>query len=105
MKITERTALKTVVKFAKKEYREKGPLSGRVLRVKDLKKVSIGGPLPQRAVRESYTHHFVVLLDYGQDYRIYYFTKEGVLINGETVEKKSDKISILKQSTKLEYKL
>jgi len=105
MKFTERTALKEVVKFAKKEFREKRPLAGSVLRVKDVKKISVGGPLPQHVIRESHTRHYVALLDYGENYRVYNFTKTGILINGETIEKNSDKITLLLKSTKVEYKL
>ena len=105
MKFTERNALKEVVKFAKKEFREKKPLAGSVLRVKDVKKVSVGGPLPQHAVRESHNRYYVVLLDYGANYRVYNFTKTGLMINGETIEKNSDKIKLLLKSTKVEYKL
>ncbi len=65
VKFTERTGLKKVVKFAKKEFREKKPLTGSVLRVKEVKKVSISGPLPQIVVKESHNRHYVVLLDYG----------------------------------------
>ena len=43
---TERTALKEVVKFAKREFREKKPHSAKVVRVKDEKIFSKGGPLP-----------------------------------------------------------
>lgn len=105
VKITERTALKVVVRFAKKEVREKRPLTGSVLKVKDIKKISVGGPLPQHVIKESHTCYYVVLLDYGENYRVYNFTKTGILMNGETIEKNSDKIKLLEKSTKLEYKL
>ena len=67
LKVPERNVLKKVVKFAKKEFREKKPLSGRVLRVKEEKKVSIGGPLPQHVVKEPHNYHYVVLLDYKEN--------------------------------------
>ena len=105
VKFTERTALKVVVKFAKKEVHEKRPLTGSVLRVKDVKKISVGGPLPQHVISESHSRHYIVLLDYGENYRVYNFTKTGILMDGETIEKSSDKIKLLKKSTKLEYKL
>ncbi|MHA1931428.1 MAG: hypothetical protein ACW96X_02750 [Promethearchaeota archaeon] len=105
MRLTERNALKEVVKFAKKEFREKRPLTGKVLRVKDIKKVTIGGPLSQHAVKEPHIKNYVVLLDYGENYRVYNFSKTGILMNGETIEKNSDKIKLLLKSTKVEYKL
>ena len=105
MKSSERTALKNIVRFAKKEYSEKRPISGKVLRVKDERKISIGGPLPRHAIKESHAIYYVVLLDYGENYRVYNFTRTGVLMNGETIEKNSNKIISLEKSTKLEYKL
>jgi len=103
--ITKRTALKEVVKFAKREFREKRPKAGSVLRVKDVKKVTMGGALPRHVVKEPQNKHYVVLLDYGENYRVYNFSNTGILMNGETIEKNSDKIKLLKKSTKLEYKL
>ena len=103
--VPERNVLKNIVKFAKKEFREKKPLTCRVLRVKEAKKVSIGGPLPQHVVREPKSCHYVVLLNYGGNYRVYSFTRTGILMNGENVEKNSDKIKKLLKSTKVEYKL
>ena len=105
IRLSERTALKEVVKFAKKEFREKKPLAGSVLRIKDEKKISIGGPLPQRGVIKHQNRFYVVLLDYGENYRVYNFTKVGILLNGENIEKNSDKIKSLEKSTKIEYKL
>ena len=105
VKLSERTALKEVVKFAKKEFREKKPLTGSVLRVKDVQKVTRGGPLPQHVIKESHNRYYVVLLDYGENFRVYNFSKTGILINGETIEKNSDKITLLEKSTKVEYKL
>ncbi|MFX1532488.1 MAG: hypothetical protein ACFFBC_15330 [Promethearchaeota archaeon] len=40
-KFTERTVLKKIVKFARREFREKKPKSVRVLRVKDGQILSI----------------------------------------------------------------
>lgn len=105
MKFPERTALKRVVKFAKREFREKKPIGGRVLKVKDIKIASIGDPLPRGVIKRAHSRHYMVLLDYGENYRAYNFTKRGILLNGETIEKNSDQIKSLEQSTKLEYKL
>jgi len=104
MKVTERKARNEVVRFAKMEFRQKKPLNVKVLRVKDVKKVSIGDALPQRGVKESHDQCYVVLLDYGENYRMYTFTKLGTLINGKTIEKTSDEIHLLERTTKLVYK-
>jgi hypothetical protein len=104
-KFTERTALKEVVKFAKREFREKKPLNVRVLRVRDEKVFSIGGPIPAITVRATQVPYYIVVLDYGDVYRLYNYTKDGALILGENVEKGSDKMKEIEKSTKLEYKI
>ena len=104
-KFTERTALKEVVKFAKREYSEKKPLNVRVLRVKDEKVYTKGGPLPSITIRKTHVPYYLVMLDYGDVYRVYSYTKDGILILGENIEKASDKIKELEKLTKIEYKI
>jgi len=102
-KFTERTALKEVVKFAKREYREKKPQNIRVLRVKEEKLVAFGGPFPVMSIKAAQIPFYIVALDYGDMYRLYNFGKDGALIGGENVEKDSDKMKIIEKSTKTEY--
>ena len=102
-KFTERTALKEIIKFAKREFREKKPQNIRVLRVKEEKKVAFGGPFPVLSVKATNIPFYIVALDYGDLYRLYNFGKDGMLIGGENVEKTSDKIKMIEKSTKTEY--
>ena len=102
-KFTERTALKEIVKFAKREFREKRPQNVRVLRVKDEQILSIDGPIPAITIKETQVPFYIVVLDYGDMYRLYNFSKDGTLIMGENVEKDSDKMKKIEKSTKTEY--
>ncbi|MFX1532159.1 MAG: hypothetical protein ACFFBC_13670 [Promethearchaeota archaeon] len=102
-KFTERTALREIVKFAKREFREKKPQNVRVLRVKEEKKVAFGGPFPVLSVKATHMPFYIVALDYGDMYRLYNFGKDGLLIGGENVEKGSDKMKLIEKSTKTEY--
>ena len=104
-KFTERTALKEIVKFAKREFREKRPQNVQVLRVKDEKIVSFGGPIPVLSIKATQIPFYIVALDYGDMCRLYNFRKDGTLIGGENVEKESDKMKKIEKSTKLEYKI
>ena len=104
-KFTERTALKEVVKFAKREFREKKPHNVRVLRVKDEKVFSKGGPIPGITVKQTKIPYYLVVLDYGDMYRLYKFKKDGELFQGENVEKQSEKMKQIEKSTKVEYKI
>ncbi|MFX1506815.1 MAG: hypothetical protein ACFFDC_11995 [Promethearchaeota archaeon] len=105
MTFNQRSALKAVVKFAKREFREKKPLEGKVLRVKDVKKVTYGGPFPQQSVKINPNVYYIVLLDYGDHYRQYNFAKTGKLLDGVNIEKSSNKILTLEHSTKIIYHL
>jgi hypothetical protein len=102
---TERVALKEIVKFAKRDYKQKRPRNVKVLRVKDEKVFSKGGPIPSITVKESQIPYYIVALDYGDMYRLYHFKKDGTLTSGENVEKTSDKMKGLEKSTKLEYRI
>ena len=103
MTTAPRNALKEVVKFAKKEYREKKPLNARVLRVKDKRIYSRGGPFPSISISKAQIPYYMVILEYKDEYRIYNFTKDGLLVNGENFEKTSKKMEQIEKSTRLEY--
>lgn len=104
-KFTERTALKEIVKFAKREFKQKRPRNVRVLRVKDEKVFSKGGPIPSVTVRESQFPYYIVALDYGDVYRLYNFKKDGTLTSGENVEIASEKMATIEKNTKVEYNI
>ena len=104
-KFTERNALKEVVKFAKREFREKKPHSAKVVRVKDEKIFSKGGPLPTVRLRRTQVSYYLVILDYGDVYRLYHFTKDGTLILGENVERKSETTRQIEKMTIGEYSI
>lgn len=104
-KFTERVALKEIVKFAKREYKQKKPRGVRVLRVKDEKVFSKGGPIPTITIRATQVPYYLVVLDYGDIYRVYSYAKDGTLNLGDNVEKNSDKMKRIEDSTKLEYKI
>ena len=102
-KFTERTALKEIVKFAKREFWEKRPRNVRVLRVRDEKIFSVGVPIPAITVRATQVPHYIVVLDYGNVFRLYNYKKDGTLIVGENVEKVSARMKAIEKSTKVVY--
>jgi hypothetical protein len=105
MSISQRKVLKEIVKFAKREFREKKPLNLRVLRVKDERIASRGGPLPNLIQTRTHTPYYHVVLNYGEEYRVYNFSKRGVLIDGKNFLKGSKEIKVIEKTTKVEYKL
>ena len=100
-----RSGLKKIVKFAKREFQEKKPESLRVLRIKDEQVFTLGGSIPIMVFKKIHNPYYLVLLDYKDQIRVYYFTKNGVLIKGENFQKTLDKMKKIKKATKIEYKL
>ena len=103
MTYSERGTLKEIIKFAKREFRVKKPLSVKVLRVKDKRVFSRGALLPSITMKETQVPYYIVIVEYANNYRIYNYSKTGILINGENTEKTSDKMKQIEKSTKLEY--
>ena len=105
MTYSERYALKEIVKFAKREFREKKPLSVRILRFKDKQVFSRGGPIPTITIKETQIPYYLVVVEFEDNYRIYNYTKTAILINGVNIEKTSEKMKQIEKSTKLEYNI
>ena len=101
----ERLALKDVIKFARREYKEKKPSNIRVLRAKKETVFSKGGPIPSIIVKKHQIPPYIVALDYADVFRFYYFSKEGVLLGGENVEKDTKKAKVIQKSTKTELSI
>ncbi|KKK84389.1 hypothetical protein LCGC14_2783830, partial [marine sediment metagenome] len=96
-----RDSLKKVNRFALREYKELHPKSIKVLQVK-AKSVLTRGLLPNYHVREIGHIRFLVVLDRGKEFRIYFFDKNGNNIGGQNYNitpkflKKIEKSTVLK---------
>ncbi|MFX1381671.1 MAG: hypothetical protein ACFFBP_04440 [Promethearchaeota archaeon] len=102
--MSHRDVLKNIVKFSKKEYNEKKPLSLQLLRVKS-KSVLKRGMLPNLNIKQVQGIFFLVVLDYKEYLRIYFFNREGQLLGGENIDKSPILMKKLKKETTSEYKL
>jgi hypothetical protein len=100
-----RDVLKELVKFAKHEYQEKKPNSVKVMRTKSVRFLSLGGALKAYVSRESQNPRYMVIVEYKEQFRLYLFTKEGVLINGINQVKNFKFLKELQKNTITEYKL
>lgn len=65
--------------------------------------ISFGGPFPVLSIKAAHIPFYIVVLDYGDMYRLYNFRKDGTLIGGENIEKDSDKMREIEKSSKTEY--
>ena len=96
-----RDSLKKVNRFALREFKELHPKSIKVLQVK-AKSVLTRGVLPNYHVREIGHIRFLVVLDRGKEFRIYFFDKNGNNIGGQNYDvtpkflKKIEKSTVLK---------
>jgi len=100
-----RFILKKIVKFGRKEYYEKKPVSIKVLKMKGTQIFSAGGPLKIMSITRTEDPYYLVISEYISEARIYYFSKKGVLLGAENFEKNSKLLKEVKNSTVVKYKL
>jgi hypothetical protein len=100
-----RNIKKNLIHFARREYREKRPLSVQVLRVKDEKILTSGGPLKIFIISEIKNPYYLVLVEYTEQFRIYYYSKNGVSLGARNFEHGQKLMDQIKKTTIMEYKL
>ena len=100
----DRGVLKRVVQFGKQEFSAKRPSSLRVLLVKS-KTVSALGFLPNLIYQEHDPVHYLVVLDYKEHLRIYFFNRSGINLGAKNFEKDDKLLLDLPKVTVLRYSL
>ncbi len=103
--ISNRKVLKEIVKFGKKEYREKKPSNVKILRIKDETIFIKGEPFKRVRIAKSSHPHYLVMVEYDKSLRIYFFSKNGVLLGGENFNKTAALIHKIKKSAVKEYSI
>lgn len=79
-----RNILKTLVHFARNEYKDKQPKSVKLYRVKS-KNILTRGILPSLQIKEIGLITFLIIADYGESLRIYSFSRQGKLLSGVNI--------------------
>lgn len=102
--MSQRDAVKIIVRFAKKEFLEKRPKEVQVLRIKS-KAILTRGLLPTLQIRQIKNTFIIIVADYGEELRIYSFGRNGELLGGENFDKNPKFLKNLEKSTKLIYHL
>ena len=102
--MSNREVLKSIIKFGKREFNQKKPLSLKVLRVKS-KSILKRGMLPNLNIKQIQGIYFIVVLDYKASIRIYFFNNAGQMLKGENFEKSPRLMKKIEKETRLEYKL
>ncbi len=78
--------VKALIKFARREYKEKRPLSVRVLRVKEAHVLSKGGPIKTLSVSQIKNPYYLVVVEYKNQMRIYSYLFNGVSLGAENFD-------------------
>ena len=100
-----RNTKKNLIHFARREYREKRPLSVRVLRIKGEKVLTLGGPIKVLSISKTKNPYYLVLVEYTEQIRIYYYSKNGVSLGARNFECEQKLLDKIKKATIIEYKL
>lgn len=99
-----RDVVKEIIRFGRREYKEKKPLMLRVLRIKS-KSVLTRGILPALNMKQIKGTFYLIVADYGDFLRLYSFGKNGQMLGGENVEKNEKVLKEIDKSTKKLYLL
>lgn len=100
----ERHALKEIVKFAKREFREKRPRSVKVYRVKN-ERVFSRGFLSSISMSKERLSKYIAAVEHPETLRVYFFTKQGILFSGKNFEKTEKVRKEIKKNTTIQYRL
>jgi hypothetical protein len=102
--MSDRGVLKRIIQFGKREFSIKRPASLKVLLVKS-KSVSTLGFLPNLVYREHGPIYYLVVLDYKEHLRIYFFNRNGTNLGAKNFAKDDKLLLELPKTTVLKYAL
>jgi len=102
--INPKKTIKQLIFFAKRELREKKPLGVMVLRMRNEKIISEGGPLKILSMSQTSPIHYLVVVNYEHHIRLYYYSKEGISLGAQNLELDEIAIQKLHKLTVVEYR-
>ena len=102
--MSERLATKKVVQFAKREYKEKHPLSVIVARTKP-ELIFSKGFFSSLTIQRHKISQLIVIAEYHEHYRIYSFSKSADLLGAENLKKTPQFKHTLQKSVSNVYQL
>lgn len=95
--------VKSLIFFAKREFSQKRPLKVRVLRVKNAAMFTKGGPLKVLNVQKAPDALYLVLVEYKEELRIYYYSKEGRPLGAQNFDRDQTLVEKLQKATVNEF--
>ena len=100
--VNERKISKELIHFGIREYREKKPIQVKVLRIKDSTSFK-RGIFPSLVIKQSQAIQYVVIAEYIDISRVYFFNSKGILIGAENMENESSNLERLARASKKLY--
>jgi len=97
--ISTRKVLNKIINFGTREFKEKKPSKVKNLRIKDETIFTRGEPFKRINIAQSSHHHYLVIVEYNENLRIYFFSKSGMLLGGEIFDNTSKLLNIIKKNT------
>jgi hypothetical protein len=99
---SQRKVSKELIRFGRREYREKRPITVKILQVKDITTFK-KGILPSLIIKQRQAIQYFIIAEYVENVRVYLFNSSGMLIGAENIEKKSAVLEKLIKTTKIVY--
>jgi len=102
--INPKKTVKKLIFFAKREFREKKPYSVMVLRMKNERIISEGGPLKILSMSQASPIYYLVVINYEHHFRLYYYSRKGVALGAQNLELDENTMQKLHKLTVVEYR-
>jgi len=102
--INPKKTVKQLIFFAKREFREKRPFNVRVLRMKSERIFTKGGSLKVLSISQTPSAYYLVLVEYENYLRIYYYSKDGLSLGARNFEVDKNLLQKINKSSVVEYK-
>ena len=95
---------KELIQFGKREYREKKPVKVTIFRVRD-KTIFKRGFTPKIIIKQRDLIQYIILAEYDNNFRLYLFTPNGILLGAKNIDKNSILLKDLMKSSKVLYRI
>ena len=102
--INPKKTVKQLIFFAKREFREKKPLGVMVLRMRNERIISEGGPLKILSMSQALPIYYLVVVNYEHHFRFYYYSRKGVALGAQNLELDGNSLQKLHKLTVVEYR-
>jgi len=101
--MNQKKVVKNLIFFAKREFSKKRPLKVSVVRVRNAAMFTKGGPLKVLNIQKAPDALYLVLVEYKEEIRIYYYSKEGKPLGAQNFNRDQALIEKIQKATVKEF--